>query len=90
MVSQTTQTLGANACISMLQTKLQAVIGMQYFHIAQIVLAISFPKTPTSGYGRLDEARKLEVNDNLLVLHNIIGLLTSMSRKSFDIICLSY
>lgn len=80
----------AAVCVSVLQTKRVAVIGMQYFHIAQIVLAISFPKTRTSGYGRLGEARMLEVDRNLILLLNKIDSLTSSGRILFEIIYLSY
>lgn len=37
------------------------VVGLQYYHIAKIILAISTPRATALGYERLREGRKLEV-----------------------------
>jgi hypothetical protein len=37
------------------------VVGLQYYHIARIVLAVSNHQSPTPGYENLRHARKIEV-----------------------------
>jgi hypothetical protein len=44
-----------------LQLTTSIVVGLQYYHIAKIVLAISTPRANASGYGSLREGREVEV-----------------------------
>ncbi|RDW62566.1 hypothetical protein BP5796_10868 [Coleophoma crateriformis] len=55
------------------------VVGMQYYHIAKIVLAISEPRASTTGYASLREGRELEnkVRNHLRI---VLGLSISNKR----------
>jgi hypothetical protein len=50
------------------------VVGMQYYHIAKVVIAISAPRAAISGYESLREGRKLEVTSPKSHTQGAVGL----------------
>jgi hypothetical protein len=51
------------------------VVGIQYYHVAKLVIEVSLYSPSTCGYENLREARKIEVGDHkLLLLQHVLML----------------